>query len=357
MRPQFFKIIALVSALLVASGCKFGKPPVNSPETLAPLGTRSVVSSTLSLVEIWRFRTGIPNTLVSNIQTPPFLFVTSDKVVVASYGDLTKSTDAYLTALSLNSGEIIWQTAYGDPDYGVHIDSAYHDTETNRLFLIYSFRVAGFDLDTGKQLCISPDLGGHTGYIFSYDQGEKLFIDSSKPERITIEPSNCMMLSREPITDQRLTIFRNNIKLYNGNNGFQGTDQVSQLSWVWEGRIGAEFWPTFINDENLVAEFGGPVYYLARINYHTGQKIWNSSLYVMSNYAVYEDRVFALIEDGSLIALDLENGKVVGRMQFDKKIRDGNVASHPFFVVVNFPYLYTYFGDTQELVAFKFETK
>jgi outer membrane protein assembly factor BamB len=353
MTKHYLWVIFLVFLVAGCGTSSFDPTPIPTP-----LGSRNVISSNLDLTEIWRFRTGAPNTAVSNIQTPPFIFIAKDKIVFSSYGDRSKSTDAYLTALSLNSGQITWQTAYSDPDYGIGLDSAYLDIKTNRLFLVYSFRVAGFDLETGKQLWITPDLGGHTGYTFAYEQGDMLFVDSSRPERITIDPSTGQVLSRQPTDHQRMTIIHEGIKLVNNQSGFVAMDQNNQTIWTWyDARRGAEFWPSFIDGNDLIAEFGGPMYYLARINYHTGQKVWESVFYIMSNYAVLENRVYALIEDGSLIALDLESGKVVGRMQFDKPIREGDYATRPFWVAGSYPYLFTYFGDTQELVAFRFGAK
>ena len=343
--------------IFMMTSCRVGQSPFDPTATPTLLESRKIVSSNLNLTEIWRFRTGLPAFTVSSVQTPPFLFITKDKVIVATYGDLAKTTDGYLTALSPSSGEIIWQTAYHDPDYGVHLGSAYLNTETKRLFLMYSFRVSGFDIETGKQLWVSEDLGGHTGYTFAYKQENMLVVDSSERERITIDPSTGQVLSRQKTGQPRMIILRDGITLVN-NPGFMAIDRSNQTIWTWhQAGLDVEFWPSFVDDDELIAEFGGPVYYLARINYHTGQAVWESVFYIMSNYALLENRVFALIEDGSLVALDLESGQVVGLMQFDKRIRTGDFATAPFLVAASDPYLFTYFGDTQELVAFKLDEK
>jgi len=356
-KARILSNFVIVIILLMTTSCVNRQSPFDPTPIPIPLGSRNVVSSNLDLTEIWRFRTGVPNTAVSNIQTPPFIFIAKDKVIFGSQSDLPKSRDAYLTALSLSSGEMIWQTQYSDPDYYASIDSAVLNIKTNRLFVVSAFRVVGFDLETGKQVWITPDLGGHTGYTFAYEQGDVLIVDSSKPERITIDPSTGQVLSRQPTDHQRMTILHEGIKLVN-NPGFMAIDQNNQTLWTWhQTGLDVEFWPAFIDENDLIAEFGGPMYYLARINYHTGQKVWESVYYIMSNYAVLENCVFALIEDGSLVALDLENGQVVGRMQFDKPIRDGDYATRPFWVAGSYPYLFTYFGDTQELVAFRFDAK
>ena len=346
-----------LTILFITVSCRTGQSHLDLKATPTLLESRNIISSSLNLTEIWRFRTGVPNTFVSNIQTPPFIFTTKDKVIFGSYIDPNKNLDSYLTALSQSSGEVIWQTKISNPGNGTSIDSAYLNVKMDRLFLIYSFRVASFDLETGQQLWITSNLGGHNNYIFAYEQSDALLIDSSERERIAIDPSTGQVLSRQKTGQPRMVILRDGITLVN-NPGFMAMDQNNHIKWTWhQAGLDAEFWPSFIDDDELIAEFGGPVYYLARINYHTGQKVWESVFYIMSNYALFENRVFALIEDGSLVALDLENGQVVGLMQFDKRIRTGDFATAPFLVAASDPYLFTYFGDTQELIAFKFTEK
>lgn len=349
--PNFLVLIFMMTS------CRVGQSPFDPTATPTSQESRKIVSSNLNLTEIWRFRTGMSNTFVSNIQTPPFIFTTKDKVIFGSYIDPNKNQDSYLTALSQDFGEVLWQTKISNPGNGTHLDSAYLNIKTNRLFLVYSFRVAGFDLETGQQLWITPDLGGHNNYIFAYEQSDALLVDSSERERITIDPSTGQVLSRQKTGQPRMIIFRDGITLVN-NPSFMAIDQSNQTIWTWhQAGLDVEFWPSFVDDDELIAEFGGPVYYLARINYHTGQAVWESVFYIMSNYALLENRVFALIEDGSLVALDLESGQVVGLMQFDKRIRTGDFATAPFWVATSDPYLFTYFGDTQELVAFKLDEK
>ena len=151
---SFLKVVVLsnflvFATLLMTTGCRDGRSSFDPTQTPIPLESRNIVFSDLDLTEVWRLRTGTPNTFVSNIQTPPFVFITKDKVIFGSYIDQNKNLDSYLTALSLSSGEMIWQTILSNPGNGTSLNSAYLDTKSKRLFLVYSFRVAGFDLETG----------------------------------------------------------------------------------------------------------------------------------------------------------------------------------------------------------------
>jgi len=365
-----------LAALLLVAGCGETGTSFDPTQTPVILGSRNVVPSTLDLTETWRFRTGAPNT-DSNMQMPAPIFITKDKVVISSLVDNERNygNASVLTALSLADGRILWQTKFDNPGFGTSIVSAYLNTKTDRLFLLNLFRVAAFDLDTGRQLWITPDLGGHTAYVFALEQGdENLSVDSSYSERITIDPSNGQVLSRLKTGQGIMTIIHGNVKLVNSESSFSGMDQNDRLLWTWrDARRKAEFWPSFVGENDVIAEFGGPSYYLARLNDQSGQEVWSTSFDIVSNYAVLGSRVFVLRESGvlservrvlksdatenaSLIALDLETGSVVGTMQFDKVFLP-DVGKAPFWVAVNDPYLFTYFGDTQELVAFKFEGK
>lgn len=349
-------ILALFVGILIniPPGCYPEKAdPESIPESL-PLATRSIRSSSLDLTEIWRFRTGKSNVLYP--YSPPFLFAIEDKVIVPSYCDLGKNDNGCLTALSRNSGDVIWETSYKNPNFGTVIDSAHLDTNTNRLFLIYSKRVTAFDLQTGKQLWLSEALGGRIGFDFSYNQNSgQLSIDSTAPERILIEPSSGKVLAKEKMPFRGMTLFHDNTMLFN-EYGFHGVNHTSQSMWKWERGDDAINWPSFIGENDLIALFGKATYYLARINYHTGEAVWVSPQVITSNYAIYENRVFVLRHD-DLAMMDLEDGSVLGRIWFDRMLYEGGARTNSFMVMVSYPYLFTYFGDTQELVAFKFETK
>lgn len=346
-------ILALFAGILMNTppGCYPEAAEIESVDESTPLPTRNIRFSSLELTEIWRVRTGKSNVLYQH--SPPFLFAIEDKVIVPSYCDLRKNDGGCLTALSIDSGEIIWKTSYKSLKLGTYIESAYLDTNTNRLFLMYSNSVAALDLQTGKQIWLSEELGGRIGFDFSYNQNpEQLSVDSTKPERILLDPSNGKVIAREKRPFRGMTLYHENMMFYN-EHGFHGLNQVTQSVWKWEGGANAIEWPFFIGENDLIALLGQGIYYLARINYHTGETVWVSPRIITSNYAIHENRVFVLRYD-DLVMMDLEDGNVLGRIWFDKMLHEGGARTNVFMVTVSYPYLFTYFGDTQELVAFKF---
>lgn len=337
---------------LMVIGCRSEYDRESQTQQPTALASRNISSSTLDLVEIWRVRTGPPNPW-SYVQSPPFLYVAKDKVVMSSFvdADWRRNYDSYLTAFSLDTGAVIWQTKYQDPGYGTATASAYLDNTSNKLYLAYSFRVSAFDLETGRQLWTTENLGDHESYTFPYEQVDplQLQIDNSK-EHIKIDPSSGKVLSEQKTNLLRMRVPYKNILMLGHRDYFGAFDENGQL--LWKIPYWAEFWPTFVNDEDFIIAFGRAKYWIWRVNAQTGQDRWRSSPDIVSNYAIWRDRVIALREDGYLLSMDLETGQLFNYAIFDKDFKEA-IGKKPFWVAASDPYLYVYFGDTQELIAYQ----
>jgi len=314
-----------------------------------PAESHSVQTSELELVEQWRFRTGIPN--AHGAETPPFLFTTSDRVVVGHYvEDDKEQSDSVLTVLALENGQVLWQTQYQSQGYGTEILSAYLDQQTNRLFIFYSFNVSAIDLETGAILWTTPPLTTHTSYVFSPESGSQLLLNTDHEEQIIMDPANGQILSKQKTGQSAMTIWHNNIKLTRSGTALQAFDQEDNLLWEKPG-YGIELWPTFLDNGDMVVESGNAIFEITRMNLQTGGEIWKSQWDYASNYAVMGNRLYALRRGGSLEARDLETGKRIGTVLFDRPL--GLIGSRPFWVAVSDPYLVVYLGDSQEIIAFK----
>jgi len=130
----------------------------------AVLPSRTMVSSTMDMTEIWRVRTGPPNYPSPAGQTPPFFYVTQNKIVMSTTIE-DGSNDSYLNTFSMDTGTTIWQTRYQNSN-GARSAAAYLDNASNRLYLEYGFHVGAFDLGTGQQLWMTKELRDHESYVF-----------------------------------------------------------------------------------------------------------------------------------------------------------------------------------------------
>jgi len=357
-QPQLLVFLLVVCSII--TGCE------SATSTPSPvfLPSRNLVSSTIDMAEIWRIRTGKPNPS-PDVQTPPFLYVTQDKILMSTTIE-DGSNDSYLTAFSVDTGSIIWQTRYKNSN-GTRSAAAYLDVASNRLYLEYGFTVSAFEIVTGQQIWVTKELRDHETYVFPYRQANpaQLQIDNSQ-ERITIDSSTGNILSVQPSNLAAMDFMRvlhNNILIKNISYDEQAKFNLAPETYhfgafdangqlLWEIPNFAEFWPTFINGDDFIVAFGRPKYWLWRVDAQTGLDRWRSDLGIISNYAILRDRVIALREDGYLLSMDIESGRLFNHAVFDKDFR-GVIGESPFWIAASDPYLFIYFGDTQELIAYK----
>ncbi len=357
----------LILSLLLYAGCKReadnngGSSNAYTPAMLLPsptpiLPSRTVEYSTLNFKEIWRFRTGFP--IAVPFTSSPGLYVANRKVAIAFDIRAEPPIGGTLVALWLENGQIAWQTYIKDRDSS--IGSFRLDREAGRLYLLYGFGVHAFDFETGKGLWSTGDLGGHTGYVFTPDSTLPLQLRSSRQELIAVDAETGEVLSRRKDPDRYTTLHYNSLSITKQNGSIVVTDRAKeQLLWQIDGWH-FNLWPTFVEDDLLLQmtdRTSGPQLpnTIWRVNASTGKLIWGTPPQYVSNYAMAGNLLYALNQDGRLVALDLNNGTVIGEMKFNYPANDPAVLGsfRSYWVAVEGPYLLVYFGDSQELIAFK----
>lgn len=347
-------VFCMLFLLFGLTNCTPSSPRSISTPIPTPSGSHQIISSSLNLVEVWRYRAGFA--AVYDLQSnPPPLVMAGDKVVLSTFVDLHESSDqdSFLTARALDSGQVLWQTRYSGVGYGTTVKSSYFDDKLNRIYLQYSFSIGAFDAETGKQLWVTPNLGEHTTYIFAHEQQDGvLTVRTNNNELLTFDPNDGRLLSREKIA-HFLTITH------------EGTEipipYVMEFKWAFEC-YDPVIWPTFVGDEDLLLECAWRdsawPHMLYRANYKTGQTIWSTPRQFISNYAIRGNILYIMDEFTQLGAIDMETGKVVGFMIFDNKFTKSTIESERSgWIAIQDPYLVIYFGDTEELVAFRFNEK
>ena len=354
MKKNFGPLIKYLRILLKLSlysglvGCTTAS--LTATPVPAPLGSHRVVSSSLPLAEIWRYRAGYAEALDLQLNPPP-LVIARDKILISAYVDANDRahSDSLLTARALDSGEILWQTRYSGVDRydGTRINFHYFDEKLNRLYLQYSFNIGAFDTETGKQLWVTPSLGDHTTYVFAHEQQDGvLTVRTNNYELLTFDPNDGRLLSRGKIA-------------YFLSITHEGTEipipRTTEFKWVFDC-YRPVIWPTFVGAEDVLLECSPSNYMLSRANYKTGQTVWSFPRRFVSNYSIRGNTLYILDEFAQLGAVNIETGTFSGMMIFDGEMTD-TAHIRPFWIAIQDPYLFIYFGDTQELVAFKFDEK
>ena len=359
MKRIFLYLVWMVIALACA-GCEenySSNNPADTVSTAAPTPTplapaRKVVANTLALAEQWRFSTGYP------YLSQQGLFAADGKAIIGYFATFPlKYSQGILTALSLDDGQIIWQTYYDNPKHDVNFSDALLKPEMKRLYLlVYSPQVMGIDLQTGKQIWYSPKLDEHTAYMFVPESGNgqesPLLLRTNRGEVIALDPQTGELLSREKGVDSRREMHYQEITIKDTLNdgGLYAVDNTTgQILWR-EMEVVLSGYPTFI-DQDLLVRYFSPYGKISRINIYTGAPSWMTEPEYISNYALSGDILYALHKDGRLVALDVNTGQPVGDVKFDIGLIEPGRRS--FWVAVEGPYLLVYFGDSQELIAFK----
>jgi outer membrane protein assembly factor BamB len=364
MAKSTFRFAFLIMVILsMITGCTTTNNPIAPGVTGPSLGTHQVTSSDLNLQEMWRYKSGFPNPS-PDIQSPPFLFYSGDSVILSSSTIGPGDDNADLTALSMTGGTVLWQIRLPQYDFGSTIESAYLDTSISVLFLYYGFRVCAFNIKTGERLWTSSKLQDHEGYVFAYLQlNDSLILDSTNLKRYIINKSTGKIINIENIGLQNMREQVGNISILNAGSeaikkynldlpqgyGFVALDNDHKLLWHIDDY--ANFWPIAINNNKVLFQFGKAIYQLWEVDIQTGEVKWKFP-FIVSNYSLDGDTVYALTNEQELVALNVEDGQLTGYMQFDHDISE-QIGNRPFWVMAEKPFILIYFGDTQELIAFR----
>ena len=361
-----------VCLLIFLTGCAsfdLAPPEPSSTPVTEPL---EVLKTTLDMKEQWRYQTGLPNTPYS---IPAYLKIADGKAIILSYAEgvtlpadysqAGRPMDSSLTALSIDSGRVVWQTRYLDFEGAggnTMPDNILLQPESNRVYIAYSSVISAFNLETGEQIWTSPRMKGSTDYYFAPElsTNERLVVRSRLKELNTIDVQTGDLLAQEPTGEPfntavygQIVVTKSYENLGVGKTKLAATDR-STGQGLWEKVVVELFFdPVFIENGVLFA-YGSYenrlLHYCEYVDIYTGGTLWTTDQAYVSNFVVSDGRVYALRQDGSLVALDLKDGQILGEIKFNREITN---LSRPYWVAASGPHVLVYFGDSQELIAFK----
>jgi outer membrane protein assembly factor BamB len=351
--PNHRLVISLccLGLLILTGGCTEKQtPPVAATNlTSTPLPPpRQIMSSTLALELHWQIQ--IPGEAKAYRSVPGLIFAAGKKLVLPLQGPTQDdvSLNGLLTSYSLEDGQLRWETPF-ETDYGSLVNDAIYDRERNELYLLYSFRIGKFDIESGKQLWESQELGSRATYYFASDLVNPIVVRSSMQELITIDPDRGEVVYRAKDNEPWISFYPNNLRLsYSDQNLWCFERATNRELWVYN-QMHIQIRPLLLGKEMLIQYFS-PISYIALLNAYTGQQIWAKGEFI-SNYAVSNKTLYVLQQTGDLISLDINNGDELGRITFSSNFT--MVGEQPYWVTVITPYVILYFGDTHELLVFK----
>lgn len=126
-----------------------------------------------------------------------------------------------------------------------------------------------------------------------------------------------------------------------------------------------EFWakltpeiyqPPILLDDIIVFRTAQPGKNVGKVrvfNLQTSDMLWETSENVISNVAIDHTRAYYLTSAAELMALDLQTGAVLGKIEFTSESLEPQ-DKQGFYIAANDNNVFVYFGDSRRLFAFRF---
>ena len=345
-RPSLKMIIAVaVFSFSVFFLFRYGLNQLNPMPT--PTASRSVVSLSLPLHEVWRSR-GI--LLVVGFG-PPLLSATEGTVFFVNHAQ--RGLQARLQVLDALTGQLRWQT---DDDVSYEHSLA---ASQGRLFIAVDWNIRAFDLANGKLLWRTPGtLPGHTGY-YLYPVGDKLTVYSTMDTQsksldvfsaYSTATGELLEQAKIETTEARLLWRTAQVDYRDDCRHMSAVDRASgDVMWQIADRNCVSFWPDSADSVKVFSTATGDLFAADIV---TGEVLWRYPKKCYLNSVVMGGIIYAIRADGILVGINQKTGSEVGTIEFSP-VGKSDSAIPTYWVASDGKRLFAYFGDSQELIAFQ----
>ena len=344
----FLTRTAFIGTTLALLGPSLG---LQATPTVVRSESRRVVRSSLPVVEAWRSR---PIAIPYSAENP-MMISTAHSTAVTKVPS-SQGVTQLLCAIRNNDGSELWCEAGIPPVHSMVSDG-------RRLFVAVNWEIRAYDFATGDMLWRTEELPGHTGYdlhLWREDRLKVYSIDDRAWARHAImrvigteHGAEKAVVRVEVSGDARLVLDLGRVAYWADGEEFWATEGIFGPE-VWRSRLDGRVYdrPTIIRGLVLVTTMG---YYSKIIAYDvgTGRIVWSPGYRFVSNIEVTDGVVYALAEDARLLALDVRTGEVLNSVHFWPAKTDVDVRTNAYHVRRAGEMLLTYFGDSQELIAFR----
>lgn len=340
VRNKATSITLVMLFILTALGCSdlfairliSPSPPV--------LSSRQIVSQTLALHEKWRVKSGNVGAAFSG---HAWQWTEQGLVYANSKGQLV--------LLNSRDGQRLWQVEYDE--FGRMANSLVADEE--RVYLVSDWQIKAYALATGQFLWQSDKLTAHRAYFLVIDHGTLLVYERPASDKNLIykfDPENGAKLDTETLPEQNppVMFLMDNIYLGKAAGRLWAVETTTnKVLWsVSSGTGHIRVPPVMINDLLVVADWGDVLV----LKLSTGELLWQKLAYTLSNVAVLNKTVYVVTEDASIRAHDLITGQEQGVLQMAPPTTMPNNHTYALTVNPKDQILYTYYGDSEEIIAF-----
>ena len=322
---------------------------LRKPSLTPRVPTRSVVSSSIALREIWR-RPGL-TTIYSDLQSG--LVGTQGYAAIVTTERAGESPNR-IYVLDAGSGELRWRS-----DWIPYVHSLVINGDS--LVAVVNWEVRSYGLLMGELKWKSGPLPDHAGYridptpsgqiaVYSIDDtantwmqtirffdantGTLIRIDSmeTKPDIFLVQEG------RDP------SIWVSRTKLWASTSG--GGEPLWEYSL--DGRVST--WP--IEYGGLLLFAAGTFANVEAIELATGNLAWESERQFVSNIDLNASLLYGISMNGSVIALDASSGAEIGAIRTEPALTEMDSRKTAYWIEAFGDTVLAYFGDSMELIAF-----
>jgi outer membrane protein assembly factor BamB len=300
---------------------------------------------TLPLSEEWRTQIYIPFT------QPPQMASADQHLIVTS-----RSDDLLISKLLVYdtfSGKLEWEI-----DQLPIVDILVADRQ--KVYVGVQNRIRAYDLNQGNEIWRSEQLPTSKIYRMEINDGSLMAYyveDKINSREQVIQPLDT---EKGTLKDSLRTQIPPNTKLlcndansefWVGNNMIWARDSDGHV--LWESEIESPIYCESTPDNQLIVQSGQGNSRIYTIDSLSGQVIWKYLPTVISNIGYKGNVIFAIREDGNLVGIGADSGQEVGVVKFSQPRLADRSISEAYILSIDEDELYAYWGDSQEVIAFK----
>lgn len=321
------------------------------PPTQSLKSSRVTAGGNLPFHEKWRMdQVFILNTRFNR------LYAHENRLFFVSYED--NNGTGRLEALSTNDGSLLWKT---EPLSKTVMSLLVADQEI--VYLALSDKITAYDLSTGDVEWNAPLLGSRTSYKLEILENT-LFVYSE--EDISLDGNEELLVRKYDsrtglqIDTQRSLIASKHSSLLLSTTDYEYWTDAETL-WAINTNSKHEQWRVTLDNrveyEPLVNDsifiFASGIFSdIIAIDNISGKQAWKYQDKVVSDLAIKDGTLYAIKADATIIGINSKTGNEVGFINLKPQSTESGSRSLAFVIAVYENLLFTYYGDSQELIAF-----
>jgi outer membrane protein assembly factor BamB len=345
------------SALLATKLLSTIKSHANPSETTyvpEPLPPHKIVKTSEQFVKLWEKSNVIPVGPVESTN----LITTKDNQVCMVTIQNPNDTSTSLTCMNLLTGQLEWEIDGDDLRPNLTNNSKYVFAGN-----IYS-RVKAYDLESGNFIW-STHLPQTRSLNYVTATETELYVATNPGNFYALEADTGAIKDTIPYPDigSSLLWVQEGIAYWHQYPLLLMASDIKTGNVKWQVQFdgGFDTLPIFVDGFIFVTTHNGQLY---AIDYLTGNTLWQTakpdtlehSERVVSNVAVSNDIVYFLTQNAQLRALDIQTGQLLGAQDFVPSLFDlnTNITNYKFDVAAANEVVTVYFGDSWQLLTFRF---